>query len=99
MLLIIGIDKFFPFMDPPCSLENTISPIIWKTLGALQILGAFLICLPKWRKPVAGFFIIFMLIFTTYHISQSTYDIGGSIFMAIQFGIIYWNPSFLGAKK
>lgn len=98
MFLMIGIDKFFPFLDPPCSLENSISPVIWKTFGVLQIAAAFLLW-TKWKKLVALFFILFMLCFSVYHISHNTYDIGGALFLAFQLGIIYWNPSFLGGKE
>lgn len=99
MFLMIGIDKFFPFLKPPCSLENNIPPLIWKVFGVLQIASAFLLWSSKFRKHVAGFFMLFMLSFSIYHISKDTYDIGGSVFMAILLAIIYWNSSFLGADK
>jgi len=99
MLLMVGFDKFLGFMDPPCSLENILSPIIWKGMGVLQLIGGILIWFPKFRKPVAGFFIAYMLFFTGYHLMLNTYDIGGAIFIAVLLGIILWNPSFLRGKN
>jgi uncharacterized membrane protein YphA (DoxX/SURF4 family) len=96
---MIGLDKFFPFMEPPCSLTSNIAPSIWKVLGILQLAGGVLIWFPKIRKYVAGFFIIFMLVFSIYHIMEQTYDIGGAISMAIMLGVLVWNPSFLSGKK
>ena len=96
---MIGADKFFAFLEPPCSLEDSISPIVWKVLGALQVVSGILIWLPKFRKYVAGFFFVFMLIFTAVHIVNNTYDIGGSVFMAGMLGLIIWNPDFLNWPK
>lgn len=98
MFFMIGADKFFHFLEPPCSLENSIPTIIWSILGVLQLASAVLIWIPKFRKYVAGFFCVFMLIFSLVHLSQGTYDIGGSAFMAVLLGILIWNPSFIGRK-
>ncbi|NNE16370.1 MAG: hypothetical protein HKN51_15425 [Saprospiraceae bacterium] len=99
LFLMIGADKFFAFLQPPCSLEDTISHIIWKVLGVMQLAAGFLIWHPKYYKYVAGFFLFFMLAFTIYHLTQSTYDIGGSASMAVMLGLILWNPSFLRGKN
>lgn len=96
---MIGVDKFILFLEPPCSLMDTINPIIWKVLGFMQIAAGILLWLPKWRKYVAGFFTIFMMVFTIYHLTQQTYDIGGSAFMAVVLTVIFWNPEFLNGKK
>lgn len=95
LFLMIGADKFMSFLEPPCSLEDTIPALIWKTLGALQIASGILIWLPKYRKYVAGFFFVFMLVFTAVHLVNNTYDIGGSLFMAFLLGLLVWNPIFL----
>lgn len=99
MFFMIGADKFLAFMDPPCSLETTIAPIIWKGMGVLQLIGGVLIWIPKFRKFVAGFFIAYMLFFTGYHLMLNTYDVGGAVFIAVLLGIILWNPSFLRGKN
>ncbi|MGB1248278.1 MAG: hypothetical protein ACPG4Z_05290 [Chitinophagales bacterium] len=78
---------------------NTISPLIWKIFGVLQIAAGILIWMPKCRKYVTGFFVIFMSFFSLYHLTQGTYDIGGAIFMAVLLGILFWNPKFLNRKK
>jgi len=96
---MIGADKFLGFLEPPCSLENSIPSIVWQILGVLQILAGVLIWLPKFRRYVVGFFFVFMLFFTVVHITQNTYDIGGSAFMALLLGLLLWNPSFLQGKK
>lgn len=98
LFLVIGTDKFFLFLEPPCSLMNNIPVSIWKILGVLQILGGLLIWIPTYRKYVAGFFIVFMLTFTIIHLANSTYDIGGSLFMAVLLSVVLWNPSFLNRK-
>ena len=98
MFFMIGADKFFAFLEPPCSLMNEISPIIWKGLGALQLIAGVLIMIPKYRKPVVGFFFIFMLVFSVIHLTQGTKDVGGALFMATLLGLLIWNPSFLDAK-
>lgn len=99
MFLMIGADKFMNYLEPPCSMMNSIAPSIWKTLGVLQLAGGILIWLPKFRKYVAGFFCIFMLFFTVVHLINNTYDVGGSAFMAVLLGVIAWNPGFLRGKK
>ena len=99
MFLMIGADKFLNFLEPPCSLMDTIPPMVWSAFGVLQLLAGFLICFPSTRKPTAIFFAIFMLVFTIYHLTQQTYDIGGSAFMAILLGLIAWNPPFLRTKS
>lgn len=99
MFLMIGADKFLSFLQPPCSLESSIPSVIWSILGVLQIASAILLWLPKYRKHVAGFFSVFMLVFTLVHLSQGTYDIGGSAFMSLLLGLITWNPSFLSGRS
>jgi uncharacterized membrane protein YphA (DoxX/SURF4 family) len=95
---MIGLDKFISFMKPPCTLMNEISPIVWKLLGVLQLASGILIWLPKFRKYVAGFFFIFMIIFILVHLVENTYDIGGAAFMAVLLGLLVWNPGFLQGK-
>jgi len=99
LFLMIGIDKFLSFLEPPCSLESSISPIIWSILGVMQIAAALLIWHPNFRKYIVGFFFVFMLIFSVVHLTQSTYDIGGSMFMAVLLGLLVWNPSFIRGKN
>jgi len=77
---------------------NNLSPTIWKVLGVLQLAAGVLIWPTKFKKYVAGFFLIFMSAFTIYHLLQNTYDIGGSSFMAFLLALLLWNPSFLGGK-
>ncbi len=91
---MIGADKFLSFL-PPCSLMSGISAITWSVFGVLQIAAGILIWNPKFKKYVAGFFLVFMLTFTTYHLIENTYDIGGSTAMAFMLGLLVWNPSFL----
>ena len=78
---------------------NNIPPAIWKTLGAIQLAAGVLIWLPKFRKYVAGFFFVFMIIFSIIHLMEKTYDIGGAVFMAILLGLLVWNPNFLKGKR
>lgn len=99
LFFMVGADKFLSFLQPQCSLESSIPTLIWKFLGALQIAAGVLIWLPKFRKHVAGFFFVFMLVITVIHIIQNTYDIGGSIVMATLLGLLLWNPVFLRGKK
>ncbi len=96
MFFMIGADKFFSFLEPPCSLEESIPVMVWSILGILQLVAGVLLWIPRFRKYILGFFFVFMLIFTIVHISNSTYDVGGSVFMAILLGLLLWNPSFLG---
>ena len=99
LFLMIGLDKFFSFLDPPCSLTDSIHPILWNMLGGLQLAAAVLIWSPRFRKYVTGFFFIFMLVFTIVHLSQNTYDVGGAAFMAVLLGLLVWNPNFLRGKN
>jgi len=99
LFLTIGIDKFYPYLEPPCSMMNSIPPTVWKSIGGLQLAAGILIWLPKLRKYVAGFFVVFLLSFSIFHLMNSTYDIGGSVFMAVLLGILVWNPSFMKRKK
>jgi len=96
---MVGADKFLGFLEPPCSLESSISPIVWKVFGVMQVASGILIWLPKYRKYIAGFFFVFMLLFSVVHLTQSTYDIGGSMSMAVLLGLLVWNPGFLRAKS
>lgn len=99
LFLSIGADKFLSFLEPPCSMESSISPMVWRGLGVLQIISGILIWLPKYRKYVAGFFAVFMVIFTIVHLVNNTYDIGGSAFMAVLLALLAWNPSFIKGKS
>lgn len=98
LFFMIGADKFLSFLDPPCSLDSSISPVIWKIFGVLQLAAGILIWLPKYRKHVAGFFFVFMVVFTVIHLMTGTYDIGGSTFMAVLLGLLIWDPEFLRGK-
>lgn len=99
LFLMIGIDKFFHFMEPPCSLMSNISPVIWKLLGILQLAAGILLWLPRFRKYVAGFFMVFMVVFIIVHLTEGTYDIGGALFMAVLLGLLVWNPAFIRGKS
>jgi len=99
LFLTIGADKFLPYLEPPCSLMTSIPPAIWKTFGVMQLIAGILIWLPKYRKYVAGFFAVFMLVFTIAHLINNTYDIGGSAFMAVLLALLVWNPPFLSGKN
>ena len=99
LFIMIGIDKFSPFMDPPCAMMENISPFLWKILGILQLAAGILIWVQDVKRYVAGFFTLFMIFFIIYHLTQDTYDVGGAIFMAILLGILVWNPAFLGGKS
>ena len=95
---MVGADKFFNFLEPPCSMMNSIPPMIWKFFGVLQLAAGILIWSDKFRKPVVGFFFVFMLVFSAVHLINGTYDIGGSVFMAVLLGLLFWNPGFLSGK-
>ena len=99
MFLMIGADKFLGFLEPPCTLESSISPMIWKVLGVLQLMAGVLLWMPKYTKHVAGFFFVFMLVFSAVHLSQDTRDIGGAVSMAVLLGFLVWSPSFLKGKN
>ena len=99
MFFMIGADKFLFFLEPPCSLMGNIPSTVWNIFGVMQIAAGILLWLPKFRKPVAIFFTLFMLVFTVYHLTQGTYDFGGAAFMAVLLGLIAWNPRFIRGKK
>lgn len=99
LFFMVGADKFFSFMEPPCTLMSSIPPTIWKLLGVLQLAAGIFIWIPKFRKYVAGFFAVFMLVFTIIHLIANTYDIGGAAFMAALLGLLVWNPAFLRGKN
>ena len=98
MFFMVGADKFLNFLEPPCSLMGAIPSPVWMVFGVMQLLAGVLIWLPKFRKPVAGFFTIFMLVFSVYHLTQGTYDVGGAAFMAILLAVIAWDPSFMRGR-
>ena len=77
---------------------ESIPTIVWKLLGSIQLVAGVLIWLTKFRKFIVGFFFVFMLTFTIIHLTQNTYDVGGSVFMAFLLGLLVWNPSFLRGK-
>jgi len=99
LFFMIGADKFLNFMQPPCSLMDTLSPLAWKVLGVMQIAGGILIWFSKYRQLVASFFLGLMIFFTIYHLMENTYDIGGAVFMAVMLGLLVWNPGFLRGRK
>lgn len=99
LFFMIGIDKFLGFLQPPCSLESSIPTMIWKLLGAIQIASGTLIWHAKFKKLIVGFFSVFMIIFSIVHLTQGTYDIGGSTSMAVMLGLLAWNPSFIGGRS
>ncbi len=96
--VMVGADKFLDFLEPACSLMGSVPKMVWYALGVLQIISGILIWMPKYRKYLAGIWMVFMLIFTAVHIVQGTTDFGGSLFMAIVLGVLVWNPSFIREK-
>lgn len=98
LFLSVGADKFLNFLEPPCSMMEYISPLVWKGIGVLQVLAGLLIWSPKFKKYVVGFFAVFMVVFTVIHLTQNTTDVGGAAFMAVLLGILVWNPSFIHGK-
>lgn len=98
LFLMVGADKFLNFLEPPCSMMDSISPTVWSVFGVLQLAAGILIWLPKYRKPVAGFFTVFMLVFTIVHLVNGTYDIGGAASMAVLLALLTWNPDFMNRK-
>jgi len=96
---MIGSDKFLSFLEPPCSMMTNVTTSTWKLFGVLQLAAGILIWFPKFRNYVAGFFAVFMLVFTIYHLIENTYDIGGSALMAVMLGLLAWNPSFLRGES
>jgi len=99
MFFMIGFDKFYAFVEPPCTLMDSIAPTIWIAFGFMQVTAGILIWFPQLRRYVAGFFTIFMLVFTVYHLSAGTSDFSGALFMAVLLGLLTWNPSFINGKK
>ena len=95
MFFMIGTDKFFKFLEPPCSLEDSIPSVVWMIFGVLQLAAGILIWLPKYRKPVLVFFCVFMLCFTLIHIINGQSDIGGAAFMGVLLGLLALDPKFL----
>jgi len=95
LFLMIGLDKFFEFLQPPCSLNDKVSLIAWKAIGVAQIISGVLIWKHPYRKYIVGFFFVFMIVFSMIHLSQNTHDIGGSTFMAVMLGLLLWHPPFL----
>ena len=98
LFFMVGADKFFAFLEPPCSLMSSIPSTIWGILGVMQLAAGVLIWLPKFKKYVVGFFFVFMLVFSIVHLTQNTYDIGGAAFMAVLLGLLVWNPSLIRGK-
>ena len=99
LFFMIGADKFLLFLEPPCSLMDRIPPLIWNGLGLMQLAAGVLLWLPKYRKYVAGFFVLLMLVFTMIHLAYGTYDMGGSLSMAVLLAFIVWNPAFAREKN
>lgn len=85
---MIGFDKIFGYLQPPCSLQHLIPTAILTVLGLLQVISGILLWFPAYRKHIAGFWAVSMVVFSVVHIGQSTYDIGGSAFMAFLLVII-----------
>ena len=98
LFFMIGADKFFSFLEPPCSLMNSVPAIAWTILGVLQLAAGILIWLPNYRKHVAGFFMVFMIVFSIIHLLENTFDIGGAASMAVLLGLLVWNPAFLRGR-
>ncbi len=99
LFLMIGTDKFLNFLEPPCSMMDSISSTIWNVFGVMQLAAGVLIWLPKWRRPLAGFFTVFMLVFTIVHLVNGTNDFGGAASMAVLLALLAWNPDFMNGKK
>lgn len=98
LFISIGADKFLNFLEPPCSMMEYVSPLIWKGLGVLQVIAGLLIWSPKFKKYVVGFFAVFMVVFVIIHLMNNTSDVGGAAAMAIMLGVLVWNPSFINTK-
>ena len=96
--VMIGADKFLNFLEPPCSLMGSVPPLVWSVLGVLQIITGVLLWMPKYRKYLAGFWMVFMFIFTVVHLSQSTTDYRGALIMGVILGLLVWNPNFIKSK-
>lgn len=98
LFFMIGADKFFAFLEPPCTLMSNIPMTIWKILGAIQIISGILIWVPRFRRIIVGFFFVFMLVFTAIHLVEGTSDVGGALFMAALLGLLVWNPPLFNKK-
>ena len=98
MFFMIGADKFLNFLEPPCSLMGKIPSTVWMLLGVMQLVAGVLIWMPKFRRPVSGFFFVFMIVFSIVHLTSNTSDIGGAAFMVILLGLLVWNPKFIQRK-
>ena len=96
---MVGADKFFNFLEPACSLMGSVPTMVWYTLGVLQIITGILLWMPKFRKNLAGFWMVFMFIFTAVHLSQNTTDYRGALIMGVILGLLVWNPSFIRGKN
>jgi hypothetical protein len=99
MFFMIGADKFLLFLEPPCSLQESIPFLVWSIFGVIQIVAGVLIWLPKYRRSVSGFFFLFMTVFTIVHLVAGTHDVGGAVFMAFLLGFLAWNPKVLQSKS
>jgi len=97
--IMIGADKFFHFIQPPCSLEESIPAMLWMTIGGLQFISGILIWSSRFRKPLVGFWMVFMLVITVVHLALGQSDVGGAVFLAILMALLVWNPSLLRLKK
>ncbi len=98
LFFMIGADKFLGFLEPPCSLADTVPLTVWTIFGVLQLGAGILIWIPKFRRSVAGFFFVFMIVFCIVHIAHGTYDIGGAAAMAVKLGLLVWDPAFIRGK-
>ena len=92
MLVMIGVDKFFGFLQPACTLQSDINPIVWKAIGIIQISFGILAWNIKWRKSVAWMILGLMIYFSIRHLTAGTNDIGGAVFMGVLAIMIIWNP-------
>lgn len=99
LLLMIGIDKFLGFLEPPCTLMEDIPSGIWMAIGVVQVLAAILIWQPKFRRTIAGVFVALMIFFIVKHLMSNTTDIGGAAFMGILCALLLWSPGFLRGAK
>jgi len=78
---------------------GNVSTTVWYLLGVMQFAAGILIWRPKYRRFVAGFFVVFMLVFTFIHISNNTSDYGGALFMAGLLALLAWDPRFIRGKN
>ncbi len=96
---MVGADKFFNFLEPPCSMMEYIPQSVWYGLGVLQLAAGILLWMPKYRKHIAGFFAVFMMVFTVIHIFKHTPDYGGSAFMGVLLVLLIKSDMFGGKKE